>query len=138
MSQTAFDLLLDKGHPIEPWVFQDHAALLASTELARGAHKGHFKIGPWVVIGLRTAMPTRTTLGLAMSQIGWPLGKRGLAVVLFGMATLNSFHNKALRGNNNWAPFSMTLPGFGVAIDTLQAEVEVRFVQVLWVFEEEI
>ena len=78
-------------------------------------------------------MPARSTFCLAMTQIGcWPLGE--LVVGLFGMATLDSFHNKTLGDNNNWATFSMTLPSFGVAIDTLKAKVEVRLVWVLRVF----
>ena len=81
---------------------------------------------------VRTTVPARSTFCLAMTQIGWPLGE--LVVGLFGMATLDSFHNKTLGDNNNWATFSMTLPSFGVTIDTLKAKVEVRLVWVLRVF----
>ena len=84
------------------------------------------------MIGLRTTVPARSTFCLAMTQIGWPLGE--LVVGLFGMATFDSFHNKTLGDNNNWATFSMTLPSFGVTIDTLKAKVEVRLVWVLRVF----
>ena len=84
------------------------------------------------MMGLRTTVPARSTFGLTMTQIGWPLGE--LVVGLFGMATLDSFHDKTLGGNNNWATFSVTLPSFGVTIDTLKAKVEVRLVLVLRVF----